>query len=341
MKSVFIYCPTEKLFHTTACLIQGFEALNFKIKSNARINRDIVDSRGISRPFSITDPPFIERAEPTNTDIVLIDVTHGFGDLDNLNRLLENKYALLINMSDHANFQDYTSRVNILTAHKNNFVERIGNFYPMPFGLSSDIIHRHRSLSKSLGIRENIVLSNFKPSLAQGVRNFLSLSLEEAISKSGNLRRGAISQDKYPDFLTENKFICTYGGDIYRDLRLAGDYGDDPFFGNNTYAFKKLEKECVILRWDSWRVYEAGLFGCIPLMLDYDIYGFSLNSTPPQELYINIDMSNMGASLSKLEELILKDNMAEDISKSLSEWFLDKYCPEALASHTLNIIDSL
>lgn len=338
MREINLYCPSGRAFHTTACLVQGFMELGVSIKSNINFSSETIDSRGISTPFSTTKLPKVDKLDLNHVGPILVDITHGFGDLELLQKLILKKDLLIINMSDSANFQDFPEGVKIATAHLNKFAKRSGRFFPMPFGLSNDLIElgaRGNDFSKRLPK----VIQNFKPSLSQGVRNFLALSLEELLTHKGYLYATSSSRDNYVDLLQSHMFICAYGGELYRDLQVADKFGDNSFQNNPAYKFREIKQEYVVLRWDSWRFYEAAVFGCLPLQLDYVKYGFDMPKPLSEDLYVKVDLKNINLTIDRLENLITNTKLYEETSCALRRWTLENYSPVALARYVLGLLD--
>jgi hypothetical protein len=340
LKEVNFYIPSKRIFHTTACIAQGFIELGFKVRSNVPFSFENIDSRGISTPFSLmTAPHFYEINESTD-GLFIIDVTHGFGEHEQLIKYLSKKNVFLINMADSANFQDFPVELKVATAHYNKFAIREGNFYPMPFGLSADII----KLASSFNVidkRRPKVIHNFKPSLSQGVRNFLAVSLEQRLDSSNLMSYEYLAGQDYAESLARTMFICVYGGDIYRDLNRASLYGDNSFESNRMYKFKQLTEEYVVLRWDSWRFYEAMIFGCLPIQLNFEVYGMKVNVPIPVNDYISVSFNNLDSTVQKIIEV--KDSVTKlnQASNDIKTWATLNVSPRALAVYSLEILETM
>lgn len=340
LKTISFIFPEKRIFHTAACLIQGFSQLGFRIRSN--ISLDLIDSRGISMPFSRTEKPQIESYNPEDPGFKIVDVTYGFGDMEVFTRLMSEKGVLLLNMSDGANFQDFLPSLHILTAHKNKFADRVGNFYAMPFAASEDIVKvAHEELRNLSGSRSDKIISNFKPSMAQGVRNFLHLAFESAFIKSSNLLNQAMDNDAYINALRKNKLICVYGGDLYRDLQKCDEFGDNSFKDNPAYQFKCLDREYLIFRWDSWRFYEAAIFGCIPINLNFTTYGMDLPVIPTDDAYVPIEFLDINKAVERVESLFSNESIWQETSDRISIWSRENYTPKPLAQYVLSILEGI
>jgi hypothetical protein len=274
--------------------MQGFYMLGFRVASSVKPALETIDSRGISRPFAVTDSSFVEPLTDRRDGFLIIDITHGVDDLTREICAVEDPDSFaLLNMSDTANFMDYDPRYRVFSAHQNRFATRRGTIYPMPFGMSQDLIIRTADARK-VERRNGMVLSNFTPSLSQGVRNALSIMLEEPLAQQGKLDRGSWTEEEYLKKLSSASAILAYGGDFYRDLSTAEAFKENP-----QYRFKTFERDVVILRWDSWRLYEGIAAGCVPTLLCPSTYGFDLvagdtmmSASPPLAHALLLSMSS-------------------------------------------------
>jgi hypothetical protein len=338
MKEVNFYIPSKKIFHTTACIAQGFIELGFKVRSNVRFSLENIDSRGISTPFSFMTPPLFHEINEATGGLYIIDVSHGFGSNEELIHYISKKNVFLINMADSANFQDFPSELKVATAHYNKYAMREGKLYPMPFGLSADIVR----LASSFNLVTNRypkVIQNFKPSLSQGVRNFLAISFERKLDHLKMMSYEFKQEQGYAESLANTMFICAYGGEIYRDLNKANLYGDNSFAGNRLYEFKQLNREYVVLRWDSWRFYEASVFGCIPIQLDFKEYGFEFYAPADQQDFIAINLSAIDEAVESVLSLSKAPTQAQDFSRQISQRSILRFAPRSLAQYALRILE--
>jgi hypothetical protein len=306
--------------------------LGYRVASSVKPTPEKIDSRGISRPFAVTDPSFIEPLIDRRDGFLIIDITHGVDDLTREICAVEDPDSFaLLNMSDTANFMDYDPRYRVFSAHQNRFATRRGTIYPMPFGMSQDLIVRTADARK-VERRNGMVLSNFTPSLSQGVRNALSLMLEEPLAQKGILDRGLWSEELYLKKLSSASAILAYGGDFYRDLSKA-----EAFNGNPQYHFETFEKDVVILRWDSWRPYEGLAAGCAPVVLEMEHYG--LSGMPADECIASIDI-RLEASLERLKSGLIKAHALRMGEKNAAvQASIDKVGPSGLATYAIKTID--
>jgi hypothetical protein len=333
MKKINFHFPAGRIFHTAACLMQGFYMLGFRVASSVKPTPETIDSRGISRPFAVTDPSFVEPLIDRRDGFLIIDITHGVDDLTREICAVEDPDSFaLLNMSDTANFMDYDPRYRVFSAHQNRFATRRGTIYPMPFGMSQDLIIRTADARK-VERRNGMVLSNFTPSLSQGVRNALSIMLEEPLAQQGILDRGLWSEDEYLKKLSSASAILAYGGDFYRDLSKAEAFEENP-----QYRFKTFEKDVVILRWDSWRLYEGLATGCNAVINDPFKYGFEYYSG--YTIHNKLEGSVHFLELENMVEpiRILSQNSGAPGGKARGEmtgFIGHEFCPQPMAQYIL------
>jgi hypothetical protein len=333
-KRILFSFPNGIIFHTSACLIQGLIELGHLVNIFEPQENLKIDSRGISTP-SIPGGLNFQPPIDSNYDSLLLDVTHGYGEsIELINKfLILGLPVSIINMSDSANFHDYDPRFTVFSAHTSSFARRKGSIVPMGFGLSNDIIKRSQEVDSLTAKRSNVVISNFKPSLSQSVRNFLSFTLERKLSLEGVLSYGFTEAVEYVRRLIDAKLILCYGGDFYRDLSSA-----EAFSNNPSYHFDDLQQDVVILRWDSWRFYEACVFGCIPVHLDFKRYGMSLPVLPNDKFCLQIRLDNIEVEAKRIIQLIYSDEECANLSREARKWVIDNYSPKAMARYFIENI---
>lgn len=96
----------------------------------------------------------------------------------------------------------------------------------------------------------------------------------------------------------------------------------------------------VVLRWDSWRFFEAAVMGCAPIHLDFEKYGMSLPVNPtPWEHYIPVDMANVSNLAGRLQSSLSVDpDFIKRIGMNARRWVIDNYSPKTQAQYVLNTV---
>lgn len=172
MEFTFFF-PEEVASHFACCLMQGLHKLGHKI--NCNINpAEKGDSHGLAPPFSRMSAKFINRTESLLGGKLVVDVSAGVGrSPDKVLEVAKSSRVALINMSDSANWADYSDDFIAFSAHSNVNARRRGTIVPIGFGLSQDIIDFSSDFVESEKTRR--VLKNCRPSEAQAIRNVLDL----------------------------------------------------------------------------------------------------------------------------------------------------------------------
>ena len=315
-----------------ACLMQGLHQLGHKIYSNIPVQEFV--SHGIFPAFCGLFSKDIEITSDMSRGLLIVDSFGGLGNFSGplIDSAKKNKIVLL-DMNDSSNYRDYVESFLVFKAHFNSKAIRQGRIFPLGFGVSQEAIE-FSNQCQFFGAR-NGILSNFRPSLNQTVRNSLDLILVPKLAKLFNINETISTHGQYLDDLLTHKAVLSYGGDIYKDLRL------NPYFlGNKDLEFKELADEPVIMRFDSWRYYEAALFGACPISLDFDRYGLDTGANPaPWREYIPIDFSQIDSTVLRIADSIHDDPLFfEKIGNNARNWVLNKHSPVAVGQRFLDTI---
>jgi hypothetical protein len=332
VKFSFFFPAAHAGHHVLGCLMQGLLQLGHTVYSN--IAPEKIASTGICPPFSKLYADEIIVTSDLSKGHLIVDAFHGLGKYSNaLISSTKNNKVVLVNMVDEANWIDYDNNFLVFSGHFNKLAQRNGNIFPIGFGISQEAIDLSRDcLPKK---RSKDILRNFRPSGAQSVRNALDLILLPSLKKEFIVTDNISSKDQYIEHLKTHKAVLTYCGDFYKDLRA------NPWFLENTkdssLNFKEIASEPVILRFDSWRYYEAALFGACPISLDFQRYGLDNSANPtPWEEYIPIDLENIDEMLLKINLGIERDpEFFEKIGLGARNWVLKNHSPIGMAQRMI------
>lgn len=332
MNAVSFLFPTQRVFHTSACLIQGLIEVGCEVGTNTPLNISSVDSRGISTPKSVFEHDRVLVTQALTEGPLFVDLTYGPGEYTEhiLRVMQQGRRVVIFNFADNCNFYDYPPELLSFVAHQNNNARRIGTFLPMGFGLSNDVIELS---SKFMGHRRSGILSNFTPSLSQTVRNVLELTHVPRIPPEIELKFGQIPVDQYAEALAESLATLCYGGDLYKDLSCAPAFSHD-----KGYQFDYIADHPIVFRWDSWRFYEAAVFGSCPIHLDFDHYGMRLPVNPTLNRdYLAVRLEDPDG-FHNFFRLLASDVEAElmGIGENARKWVIDNYSPLAMANYVMN-----
>ena len=335
MEFSFFFPTKQTGHHVLGCLMQGLVQLGHKVFSNIPVS--MIRSTGIGRPFSEFHSEDIEITSDLSKGHLIVDAFDGLGPFTKtLTESAKRNKIVLINMNDAVGWVDYDDNFLVFAGHFNRFAQRHGRIFPIGFGVSQEAIelsNQYEFVERADGI-----LRNFRPSYGQSVRNSLDLSLIPKLAKYFSITDKISLPEQYIQNLKTHKACLSYCGDFYRDLRL------NPWFlehaKDNSLSFKKLANEPVILRFDSWRYYEAALFGTCPITLDFEKYGLDTSSNPTAwKEYIPIDLSELDANVLKMVSSINDDPMYfERIGSNARDWVMQNHSPKATA---LRVLDTM
>jgi hypothetical protein len=230
-------------------------------------------------------------------------------------------------MNDSANWDDYEADFLVFSAHFNKNAKRRGRIYPLGFGVSKEAVQN----IKGPFVKTGMFLRNFRPSNHQSVRNALDLILIPKLKKMGPISQNITSHQEYEEDLKRHRIVLSYCGDFYKDLRK------NPFFLSNEKSqmlnFDSIIDDPVILRFDSWRFYEAALYQACPLGLNFDKYGLDNGANPKEwEEYIPINLDEIDQTVDRLKFYLKNDvTKINEIGERAQQWVIREHSPLAMA----------
>ena len=340
------YFTSKKISHTTACLIQGLNELGHEIHAN--YIPEFSASNGICAAFSVYKPNYIKLLKEFESELVIVDCAFGFSEhqLNELNDLSKSKKIVVINMNDSVNFLPQPPHFYIFHGHYNTILPRKGRTFPMAFGLSKEIID-YANNSNNLP-RHLSILHNFRPSENQHVRLSLMLSLLPNLRKYFKINSHISDPADYPTQLLTHQAVFCYGGSFYADYKF-----NDKIVAAATaegwlihYEFENTLKDCsdaVVFRFDSWRLYEAAIFGAAPITLNFEKYGLETGANPrPWIEYIPIEFD-------KVESLALEilNRLKEDpeflikVGQNARRWVIENHSPVATVKRFIQKLEEI
>lgn len=209
-----------------------------------------------------------------------------------------------------------------LMTHQSRFLEFRSPRTPWAFGLSNKWVKRHVN-ETPFADRKPVLVRNFRPASAQGLRNALDFALLPHLEKYFEIDR-AHDIEGYPARLAGSVGCLAYCGEF------QGDLIKNPYF-KNLPAYQPLAmhrtllRDPVIVRWDSWRFWESLAAGCLTLQLNFETYGFELPEMPvPWKHYVPLDLADLKGSV---EQLMDRKNEWETIASDGRIWALEHYTP--------------
>jgi hypothetical protein len=342
---ILSYSADGSINCSLAILLQGLsKIIKTRIGTNFSSNVNVWTNASIGKP-SIAELNLEHRNIAPDDDIVIVDdhTPHGLphhspeilAGLIEINRV---KPVILIRHHDASNtikYPDSLSRVFI--SHCTGSFFKDSRYKPLPIGLSYNLIeeaHRSRDRYQSLG-RESRFLVNFGHTISQSVRQALQFSIIAPFSRQFKVEKTNSREEDYRKHLTTSCGIFTYGGEFIWDLdewyKINSPHLYDSYFGH--YC-----NDVAIVRWDSWRFWEAAAFGCAQVTLDFEAYKLRLPIIPtPWIHYIPVDLEDPKRSLFILQKMLISDPFClERIGHAMQSFVFEHYNPEAIARWILN-----
>ena len=322
-RGVYLHASDETLTHFSGCLIEGLLALGVPVKTNAKQ----LTSRPVSMPLHGVDLTTLHSAPLTGFSAYLIDIsaTNSHVPVEGL------APVAYITTSDISAFCEVPDPHVLFAAHSSRAAVKPGRRVPIAFGLPHKLINS-TAQAPALSERKQIALHSFRPTLQQGVRALLDLTFVPALEQHMPVQRINAPPKAYLRTLKETAVCLCYGGDFYSPIQ-----GNDWFEKNQpgvaaTHAFEHIENAAV-LRWDSWRFWEALAAGCVAVHLDFEKYGFDLPVMPePWVHYVPLDLANLERAAADLWE---RRGEWPTIAAQGRAWAVEHYAPAPTADRVL------
>ncbi|MCX8062045.1 MAG: glycosyltransferase [Anaerolineales bacterium] len=334
--SVYIHLPSGYLSHIGISLLTGFSDIGLKVFSN--LSRSSV----LGSPYASFDAiqPFFEyEVFPQKVDFYVVDVTQEISqeEIRNINNHISNRNVAILNMSDSANLSSGLFSKNFITfsAHCNRFARHGGDIRPLGFGVIHSLVED--STRYNLNEKKIKIINNFNPTFHQSIRSSLELTLLEKLSMYFEIDREHVYGRRYFEKLARTVAVLAYCGEYYEDVRRH-EYTNELIKDRPEFNFEHFECKVAIFRWDSFRFWEAALFACAPIQLNFHKYGMELPVLPiPWTHYIPIDLAEVSDLPDKIMQILRSDPLAlHKIGKNAREWVLANYTPSAVAKHFIS-----
>ncbi len=309
---IYFYFPEKTISedidqYTTMIIVSGLSELGVPCFSNVAyaglIQKPVAEARHHFVVLDVTE---------ANYSNVLVDAFAKF----------EAKGRLIHSRADINSAMITPENVLSLMTHENRFMQFQSPRSPWAFGLSDKWIKRHTN-DTPFRQRKPVLVRNFRPASAQGLRSALDLSLLPHLEKHFEIDRTHDIQG-YPSRLANSVGCLAYCGEF------QGDLIKNPYF-KNLPAYQPLAihrtflRDPVIARWDSWRFWESLAAGCLTFQLNFETYGFALPEMPvPWKHYVPIDLADLRGSV---EQLMDRKAEWETIAREGRAWALEHYSP--------------
>lgn len=319
---VYFLSPEGLLTHNAGCLMEGLLDLDVSVYTNAKQ----LTSRQVSMPLKGHDlSQFYSEAHP-NFSAYVVDITHANTHVPLTG--LNDKLVAYLTTSDSSAFCRIPDEHLLLSTHENRFAAKGGARHPVAFGPSNWLIAQTEKRG-AFADRDQRVLRNFRPTLSQGVRAMLDLSYVPLLEQHISIDSTIHSPGSYLKALGSASACLAYGGDFYAPIMQNPWFKEHQPDTHSMHDFERVDHNALVLRWDSWRLWEALLSGCVAIHLDFEKYGFDLPVRPKAWThYVPIDLDDVKGSV---EAFMDRQSDWADISEQGRAWAIQHYAPQSVA----------
>lgn len=341
---IFIYATAEGFSYFTASLIQGLLALGHEVSTNCAS----LDCDGRLAKANLHKLGRIEIAKHDNSeDVLIVDERRPLGVVgspklgslyDELLVLRQKKPVGVVYIQDDANFACFPQEIPVFMAHVNRFMNKGCNVIPVGFGAPHELFQLADEVLALSVPRQSQVVANFNPTFSQSVRESMYLAFEKRLASFFPVDYSPAYGEAYAKRLATNLAILSYGGVYYWPVT---DYEHfqrtmSPE-AKGIHEFSNRGDKVAVFRWDSFRLWEAFVFGCAPITLDLNKYGHVLPVMPePWVHYIPLGLDCLSEDLETLRRLFSCGGGAiESMGRAARQWVREHYSPEAVAGRCL------
>ncbi len=325
-KGLYVHAVGGPLTHNSGCLVEGALDLGIPVKLNVAQ----VTSRHASMPLKDVDLKPLVSQPFAGYGGYLVDITHTnqFAPFDGITAPLA-----YLNQSDAAAFSSVPNKHLLFAAHENAFISKAGMRQPIAFGLSNSLIAA-AAQRPAFANRKRAALRNFRPTLNQSLRALLDISYIPALAKRIPVDSTDLVPHAYLDALLNTSVCLAYGGDFYSPIMGNAWFAkNDPAFAE-AHTFTRLDAPAVILRWDSFRLWESFAAGCLTVHLDFEKYGFALPVKPKAwEHYVPINLDNIAGSV---DAMLDREKDWPAIAEQGRAWAIEHYAPRPTTIRVLS-----
>ncbi len=331
-KGVYFLADSPSFSYVATCLADGLNQLGIPVFANCNYTEPLV-----------TDFCFVQSADPQQRNqaaCVVVDLQDTRQYLHQIVRFEPpHPCTFLLCMQDEAGTFCADGMTAMLAAHENRFWRLQGVRIPIGFGLSSAMIRKTSGFDANKP-RTDRILYNFRPSLNQHLRAALDLSLLPRLEKLLAVHREQTAPGRWND-----EYYRLLGSSL-GCLAYGGTFGQD--FSQNDYLMQNerfrtfmgcidIQRDPVVLRWDSWRFWEALVSGCLAIQLDFNLYGFELPVMPVNwQHYVGLNLADLDLDL---ERMIDERVRLHEIAWNGRQWAIEHYSPVAVARRFVAVFE--
>jgi hypothetical protein len=326
-KAVYIHAVGGPLTHNAGCLAEGLMELGIPVK----LSVGQITSRPVSMPLKgfdlapLVSPPYAGFAG------YIVDISHT-NQFTPFEGIAGGRLAYL-NQSDTATFSRVPDEHLLFAAHENSFVSKGGARRPIAFGLSNGLIAatQNRPAFRS---RNHAALRNFRATLHQSLRALLDITYVPSLQRHLPVDEEQHAADTYLTALLNSGICLAYGGDFYSPITSNSWFTRNDPKTAEAHSFARLNAKALVLRWDSFRLWESFAAGCLTVHLDFEKYGFALPVKPEAwKHYAPIDLDDIAGSVAQLMD---REKEWPAIAEAGRAWALEHYAPKPTAMRVLS-----
>lgn len=322
-RGVYIYAPDQTLTHFSGCLVEGLIDLGIPVKTNA----STLTSRPVSMPLRGVDLKDLKAEPLTGFAAYLVDIStnNTFIPFEGVNPAP----VAYISTSDISAFCEVPEPHILFATHDSSHAVKPGRRIPIAFGLANRLTTIN---SAAMPDRNQVAIETFRPTLQQGVRAMLEMAFLPALEKRMPIERINAPPSEYLRTLANSAVCLSYGGDFYSPIMRNEWFKQHQ---PDLYAHHTFEhvSSSVVLRWDSWRFWEALAAGCVAVHLNFDQCGFNLPVMPEAWThYIPLDLENLATSADAIWD---RRSEWATISEAGRAWAIEHYAPKPTAERVL------
>jgi hypothetical protein len=249
-------------------------------------------------------------------------------------------------MNDDTNLTRFPSEVTLYAAHVNTEANLNPHARSLAISFSLDLYEKSKEILSTVKAtkKTKTIINNFNVTMHQEVRAAIDLALTALLHRDFHVDYKNTSREDYANQLATSAAIYAFGGSFYQNPATywyMNELHKENKYFNVMHNFPSLGKRTAVFRWDSWRFWEALIFGCPPFQLNFEKYGFKLRENPKKwEHYIPLDLSAIKETVYELNERLREDpNYLAMLGERGREWAIEHYHPFKLAKLFLDEID--
>lgn len=308
--------------------MEGLLALGIPVKTNATT----LTTRPLSMPLPNTDLSAFHSEPLTGFSAYLVDISaqNSFIPFEGV----EPAPVGYITTSDISVFCDVPEPHPVFVAHDSRHAIKPGRRSPIAFGLAQRLVDKTDQRTP-FADRDTAIIHSFRPTLQQGVRALLDLTFVPAMERHVPIEHIDSPPGQYLQSLMSSTLCLCYGGDFYSPIMGSAWFEKNQPSVYAQHSFEHMENAAV-LRWDSWRFWEALAAGSVAIHLDFEKYGFNLPVMPePWVHYAPIDLADIKGSAETIW------NRREEwplIAEQGRAWAIAHYAPIPTANRVLQTL---